>query len=162
TGTPSQLAGDFVITNGVLDTRNTRLENERARLLAQGQANLGAWTLDMLASVFRPPADEPYLKIGLDGALDAPNAKLSGPAISGAGAAGSGAIGDALERAVPGLSGGGAGGDATAPGGGLGGVLQQVIPKLGGGQGEPSGTAPGEAPGSEALPAPAPSPAEPA
>jgi uncharacterized protein involved in outer membrane biogenesis len=102
-GSPNTLSGDFVVTNGVLETENTQLENATARLLAQGTADLGGWTMDMLANVFKLPSDSPYLAIGLNGILDSPNVKLSGNAISGGGAAGG--LGGALQQVVPGLNG---------------------------------------------------------
>src|SRR5690606_26393127 len=88
-GAPNTLTGDFVVRDGVLDTQNTQLENAKARLLAQGQADLAGWTMDMVASIFRLPADSPYLTVDLDGALDRPNAKFTGGEFSG-GAGGAG------------------------------------------------------------------------
>lgn len=170
-GSPNTLSGDFIVSNGVVTTENTQLENATARLLAQGSADLGAWTMDMLANLFRLPSDSPYLAVGLNGVLDSPNIKLSGNAISGGGAAGG--LGGALQQVVPGPSGEG-GGTTTEPGGGLGGALQQIIPGL-----DRTETAPGtpagsdaatpEAPASQTAPqgdapatTPAPAPAEPA
>lgn len=125
-GAPNTLTGDFVVRDGVLDTQNTRLENAKARLLAQGQADLAGWTMDMVASIFRLPADSPYLTVDLDGALDGPNARFTGGEFSG----GAGGAGGLLPQVVPGLTGQGSGtGTATPPEGGLGGVLRQVIPE---------------------------------
>ena len=146
-GSPSTLSGDFIVADGVLDTQNTQLENASARLLAQGQADLGAWTMDMLANIFRLPSDSPYLTVGLNGVLDAPNAKFTGGGLSGGT---SGAAGGVLQQIVPGLSGESGTGTTTAPGGALGGVLQQVIPGLNGQQGESATTAPTTTPESTA------------
>src|SRR5690606_14690450 len=60
-GQPSKLTGDFVIADGVFETQNAQLENANARLLAQGEADLAGWTIDMLAKVFRLPEEAPYL-----------------------------------------------------------------------------------------------------
>jgi hypothetical protein len=130
-GQPNKLTGDFLITDGVLETQNTQLENANAKLLAQGQADLAAWTMDMLANVFRLPGDEPYLAVGLNGALDAPNAKFTGGGLTGAVPAPNQGIGGVLQQVVPGLSGQGdaaTGQPGTDAGGGLGGILQNVIP----------------------------------
>jgi uncharacterized protein involved in outer membrane biogenesis len=146
-GSPSTLSGDFIVTNGVLDTENTQLANASAKLLAQGQADLGAWTMDMLANIFRLPSDSPYLTVGLNGVLNAPNAKFTGGGLSGGTG---GTTGGVLQQIVPGLSGESGSGTTTAPGGALGGVLQQVIPGLNGQQGESAATSPTTTPDSTA------------
>lgn len=166
-GSPNTLSGDFVVTNGVVKTENTQLENATARLLAQGTADLGGWTMDMLANVFKLPSDSPYLAVGLNGILDSPNIKLSGNAISGGS---TGGLGGALQQVVPGLSGEGRG-TATEPGGGLDGALQQIIPGLNREKTSPGTPAQNDAATPEApatqtapqgdAPAAAPAPAEP-
>ena len=172
-GAPNTLSGDFVVTNGVVDTQNAQLANSSARLLAQGQASLAAWTMDMAANIFRLPDTDPYLTIALNGLLDSPNAKFTGGALSGGGAGAASGVGGVLQQVVPGLGAGETGG-TTEPGGAIGGVLQQVVPGLSGQQTQPStgaATAPAEAaaPGAlgtavvpEVAPAAEPEPAPPA
>lgn len=107
-GQPSKLTGSFTISDGVLETRDAQLENANARLVAQGEADLAAWTMDMLANIFRQSAGEaPYLTVALNGALNAPNAKFSGGGLSGSVPAPNQGVGGILQQVVPGLSGGG-------------------------------------------------------
>lgn len=166
-GAANTLTGDFVVRDGVLDTRNTQLENAKARLLAQGQADLAGWTMDMAASIFRLPADSPYLTVDLDGALDGPNARFTGGEFSG----GTGGAGGLLQQVVPGLTGQGSGtGTADQPESGLGGVLRQVIPGSNREQSSPQTTPQATAPSAEGATepeaagstAPAPAPEAPA
>jgi hypothetical protein len=133
-GVPNSLTGDFLVRNGTVNTDNLALANANARALAQGAANLPAWTLDMIATIFRAPdLNSPFLELGLNGLLDAPNTKFKGfqPVSAPTGT-------DLLQQVIPGTT----GGETTSPGG----ILQQVIP---GTAPAPSGTqpAPGTQPG---------------
>ncbi|GIK98399.1 MAG: hypothetical protein BroJett029_26080 [Alphaproteobacteria bacterium] len=149
-GQSSKLTGDFVIADGVLETDNAQLENANARLLAQGEADLAGWTIDMLAKVFRLPEEAPYLTVDLDGVLDAPNARFAGGGLTGAVPPLNQGIGGVLQNVVPGLSGDGGTGETD----GVGGVLRNVVPGLGGRSGQnPGADAPAQP---EAAPAPAP------
>ncbi|MEX1203760.1 MAG: AsmA family protein, partial [Dongiaceae bacterium] len=152
TGSPNTLAGTFAIDRGIVVTDDLTLTGRDARALARGRADLPAWTLAMAADIYRQvdPA-QPYLTVNLDGALDAPNVKFTGAALSGAAAAAPATgVQGILEQVVPGLAGTApaapAEGTATPPpappGGIVGGILQQIIPGV---------TAP--------APAPAPAPA---
>ena len=139
TGSPNALAGTFAVDRGVVVTDDLTLTGRDARALATGRADLPAWTLAMAADIYRQadPA-QPYLTVNLDGALDAPNVKFTGAALSGGGAAAAPATGvqGILEQVVPGLAGTApaapAEGTATPPpappGGIVGGILQQIIP----------------------------------
>jgi hypothetical protein len=82
TGSPNALNGTFDINQGVLNTQDLSLTNNRARLLATGDANIAAWTMDMIANIFSQEyPDQPYLSIDLDGPMDGPNTKFSGNAL---------------------------------------------------------------------------------
>jgi uncharacterized protein involved in outer membrane biogenesis len=167
TGVPNSLTGDFQIQNGQIKTDNLALANANARALARGTADLPAWTLDLLATVFRAPdLNQPFLELSLNGVLDSPNTKFKGFQVTAAPAPS-----DLLQQVLPDATGGG--GQQQQPGGGL---LQKILPGVlgeppGGGSGAgaptqmPSGTGPGatgvEAPSTVAPPAPPEQPAAP-
>lgn len=140
TGVPNSLSGDFQIQNGRIGTDNLALANANARALAQGTADLPAWTLDFLATVFRSPdLNQPFLALNLDGPLNSPNTKFK--SFQGTSAP---ATGDLLQQVLPGAAGGGS---EQQPGGG--GFLQKILPGVLGGQqsGGNSGTgAPAQTP----------------
>ncbi|MFZ5790762.1 MAG: AsmA family protein [Pseudomonadota bacterium] len=168
TGVPNSLTGDFQIQNGQIKTDNLALANANARALARGTADLPAWTLDLLATVFRAPdLNQPFLELSLNGVLDSPNTKFKG--FQGAAAP---APGDLLQQVLPDATGGGDQ-QQQQPGGGF---LQKILPGMlgeppGGESGAPapaqppSGAEPGaagvEAPSTEAPPAPPEQPAAP-
>jgi hypothetical protein len=78
TGRANSLTGDFVVTDGVLQTDNTRFANEAASLLAQGTADIGAWSMDMLAEIYRQQSgDLPFMVLDLTGPMSGPNVALN-------------------------------------------------------------------------------------
>ncbi|HVR68063.1 MAG TPA: AsmA family protein [Verrucomicrobiae bacterium] len=148
TGSPNALNGTFDINQGVLNTQDLSLTNNRARLLATGDANIAAWTMDMIANIFSQEyPDQPYLSIDLDGPMDGPNTKFSGNAFARGSDQSQGVFGnqsptDIFNGIIPGLpgsEGSGEGGGVGIPG--LGGV----IPGIGGGDAGAQGG--GETPG---------------
>jgi uncharacterized protein involved in outer membrane biogenesis len=133
TGVPNSLTGDFLIRNGKVTTDNLALANANARALAQGAADLPAWTLDLLATIFRAPdLNQPYLQLNLNGLLDSPNTKFKGFQGTNASAP---AASDLLQQVLP--SGTGTNGTQKPTG-----IWQQILPGvLGTGQsGGGSGT----------------------
>jgi hypothetical protein len=128
-GRPSALTGSFVAREGVLTTRDARLENPQAQARSRGTLSLSAWSLDMTTDVHRPRDQiAPYMTIHLTGRLDAPNVRLSGSAFSGR-------RGDSRS--------GGPVSPQSVPPGGLGGTFPQILPapasQLSGGSGKPAG-----------------------
>ena len=111
TGSPNALNGTFDINQGVLNTQDLSLTNNRARLLATGDANIAAWTMDMIANIFSQEyPDQPYLSIDLDGPMDGPNTKFSGNAFARGSDELQGAFGnqsptDIFNGIIPGLPG---------------------------------------------------------
>ncbi len=133
-GVPNSLTGDFLVRNGTVNTDNLALANANARAIAQGAANLPAWTMDMIATIFRAPdLNAPFLELSLNGLLDSPNTKFKGFAPVSAAPTGT----DLLQQVLPGTTGGAT---TTSPGG----ILQQVLPGTTGGatttQPAPGGT----------------------
>jgi uncharacterized protein involved in outer membrane biogenesis len=121
TGVPNSLTGDFLIRNGKVTTDNLALANANARALAQGAADLPAWTLDFLATIFRAPdLNQPYLQLNLNGLLDAPNTKFK--AFQGTNASAP-AASDLLQQVLP--SGTGTNGTQKPAG-----IWQQILPGL--------------------------------
>ncbi|HWA44429.1 MAG TPA: AsmA family protein [Hypericibacter adhaerens] len=99
TGVPNSLTGDFLIRNGKVTTDNLALANSNARALAQGAADLPAWTLDFLATIFRAPdLNQPFLQLNLNGLLDQPNTKFK--AFQGTNASAP-AASDLLQQVLP-------------------------------------------------------------
>ncbi|MFM9843188.1 MAG: AsmA family protein [Dongiaceae bacterium] len=147
TGSPNALNGTFDINQGVLNTQDLSLTNNRARLLATGDADIAAWTMDMIANIFSQEyPDQPYLSIDLDGPLDGPNTNFSGNAFARGSEESQGAFGnqspaDIFNGIIPGLPGSGSGGQS---GSGIPG-LDGVIPGIGGGDAGAQGE--GETPG---------------
>ena len=122
-GVPNSLTGDFLVRNGTVNTDNLALANANARAIAQGAANLPAWTMDMIATIFRAPdLNAPFLELSLNGLLDSPNTKFKGFAPVSAAPTGT----DLLQQVLPGTTGGAT---TTSPGG----ILQQVLPGTTGG-----------------------------
>ncbi len=126
TGRDNSLTGDFVVTDGVLQTDNARLANEAASLLGQGTADIGNWTMDMLAEIYRQQTgDVPFMALDLTGPLGGPNVALragAGVTPEGITPAGQGLV----EQLLP-----GAGiGEGTAEDG-IGGLIQDIIPGAG-------------------------------
>jgi uncharacterized protein involved in outer membrane biogenesis len=78
TGRANSLTGDFIVTDGVMQTDNTRFANDAASLLAQGTADLGAWNMDMLAEIYRQQSgDLPFMVLDLTGPMSGPNVALN-------------------------------------------------------------------------------------
>ncbi|MEX2199914.1 MAG: AsmA-like C-terminal region-containing protein, partial [Dongiaceae bacterium] len=78
TGRTNSLTGDFVVTDGVMQTDNTRFANDAASLLAQGTADIGAWNMDMLAEIYRQQSgDSPFMVLDLTGPMSGPNVALN-------------------------------------------------------------------------------------
>ena len=149
TGSPNALNGTFDINQGVLNTQDLSLTNNRARLLATGDANIAAWTMDMIANIFSQEyPDQPYLSIDLDGPMDGPNTKFSGNAFARGSDESQGTFGsqsptDIFNGIIPGLPGSD---ERSESGGGIGiPGLDGVIPGIGGGDAGVEGE--GEAPG---------------
>jgi hypothetical protein len=149
TGSPNALNGTFDINQGVLNTQDLSLTNNRARLLATGDANIAAWTMDMIANIFSQEyPDQPYLSIDLDGPMDGPNTKFSGNAFARGSDESQGTFGsqsptDIFNGIIPGLPGSESGSES---GGGIGiPGIDGVIPGIGGGDAGVQGE--GETPG---------------
>ncbi len=156
-GSTNQLSGDFTIDKGVLDTANTRLVNDRAEAQVHGDADIAAWTMNMIVDVLESGGN-PYLTVSLTGPMDGPDIGVSGNAAEAAGAAGTGALGGIIQQVVPGVVPESVpdllpgvlpsvlpGAEESVPAqGGLGGIIQQVVPGLGNTAPEPA-TAPGAA-----------------
>jgi hypothetical protein len=82
-GSPNALTGNFTIDRGVLNTQDLSFANDRARALARGDADLGAWTLAMLADIYSSQyPDQPYMSVDLGGPLDSPTPSFRGNAIA--------------------------------------------------------------------------------
>jgi uncharacterized protein involved in outer membrane biogenesis len=149
TGSPNALSGTFDINRGVLNTQDLTLANDRARLLATGDANIAAWTMDMIANIFSQEyPDQPYLSIDLDGPMDGPKTRFSGNAFARSSDESQSVFGnqtptDIFNGIIPGLPG------STGDGQGTGGVgipgLDGVIPGIGGADAGAQGA--GETPG---------------
>ncbi|MEX0758440.1 MAG: AsmA-like C-terminal region-containing protein, partial [Tistlia sp.] len=99
-GRPGQLSGTVRVAEGVATTSDLQLAGQGARLRARGTlANLPAWTMAVTAALYREDAGEPQVEIDLDGALDEPNLRLKGAALSIAPGGGSGGSrGNSLEQ----------------------------------------------------------------
>ena len=123
TGRDNSLTGDFIVTDGVLQTDNARLANEAASLLGQGTADIGNWTMDMLAEIYRQQTgDVPFMALDLTGPLGGPNVALregAGVTPEGVTPTGQGLV----EQVLPGL---GTGEGTTEDG--IGGLIQDIIP----------------------------------
>jgi hypothetical protein len=123
TGRDNSLTGDFIVTDGVLQTDNARLANEAASLLGQGTADIGNWTMDMLAEIYRQQTgDAPFMALDLTGPLGGPNVALR----EGAGVTPEGVTPTGLglvEQVLPGM---GTGEGTTEDG--IGGLIQDIIP----------------------------------
>lgn len=121
TGRQNAITGDFIVTDGVLQTDNARLTNDAASLLAQGTADIGDWTMDMLAEIYRQQTGSaPFMAMDLTGSLGSPRVSLregSGITPEGVTPTGQGLV----EQLLPGADGGGTGE-------GLGGLLDGVLP----------------------------------
>ena len=73
-GRPSDLAGDFTITRGVVTTQNLTATNPQARALVHGNLQLPPWTMAMLADIYQlPQTAKPVMTVNLQGAIDKPN-----------------------------------------------------------------------------------------
>jgi len=123
TGRDNSLTGDFVVTDGVLQTDNARLANEAASLLGQGTADVGNWTMDMLAEIYRQQTgDVPFMALDLTGPLGGPNVALrEGAGITPEGVTSTGQ--GLVDQFLPGA---GTGEGITEDG--IGGLIQDIIP----------------------------------
>ena len=123
TGRDNSLTGDFIVTDGVLQTDNARLANEAASLLGQGTADIGNWTMDMLAEIYRQQTDDvPFMALDLTGPLGGPKVALregAGVTPEGVTPTGQGLV----EQFLPGA---GTGEGTTEDG--IGGLIQDIIP----------------------------------
>ena len=73
-GRPSDLAGDFSVTRGVVTTQNLTATNPQARALVHGNLQLPPWTMTMLADIYQlPQTAKPVMTVNLQGPIDKPN-----------------------------------------------------------------------------------------
>jgi len=80
-GRPSDLAGDFTVTRGVVTTQNLTANNPQARALLHGNVQLPPWTMAMLADIYQlPQTAKPIMTVNLQGPIDKPNVGVSGAA----------------------------------------------------------------------------------
>ena len=80
-GRPSDLAGDFTVTRGVVTTQNLTATNPQARALLHGNVQLPPWTMTMLADIYQlPQTAKPVMTVSLQGAIDKPNVGINGAA----------------------------------------------------------------------------------
>ena len=149
-GRQSALNGNFKINRGILNTQDLTLNNEQAKALMSGDANLSAWTIGMLVNIFSMTAqnpDQPCLMVDLAGILSSPTPRPR----SGGGCGGSQASpGNPLGGLLPGVF-----GQQQQPQqpGGLPGALQGVLPGVFGGQQQQQQNGP-PLPGAEMQPQP--------
>ena len=67
-GRPSDLAGDFTVTRGVVTTQNLTATNPQARALVHGNLQLPPWTMAMLADIYQlPQTAKPIMTVNLQG-----------------------------------------------------------------------------------------------
>jgi uncharacterized protein involved in outer membrane biogenesis len=97
------LSGDYVVTNGVVRTEAIILDGGVARAVTRGSANLPAWQIDTVTSIYQGEGPEPFMTATLSGRLDAPDVKLGGAALKPGGAT---TQVNPLEKLLPGLFGG--------------------------------------------------------
>ena len=78
-GRPSDLAGDFSVTRGVVTTQNLTATNPQARALVHGNLQLPPWTMTMLADIYQlPQTAKPVMTVSLQGPIDKPNVGING------------------------------------------------------------------------------------
>ncbi|HSY88290.1 MAG TPA: AsmA family protein [Verrucomicrobiae bacterium] len=78
-GRPSDLAGDFSVTRGVVTTQNLTATNPQARALVHGDLQLPPWTMTMLADIYQlPQTAKPVMTVSLQGPIDKPNVGIKG------------------------------------------------------------------------------------
>ena len=78
-GAPSKVNGSFVIEQGVLTTRDTKVRGRSAEALTVATVNLPTWRLDSQTDVFRDSdPGNAYLTAKLSGNLDSPNVGIGG------------------------------------------------------------------------------------
>ena len=97
------LSGDYVVTGGVVRSEAVVLDGGSARAVTRGSADLPAWKIDAVTSVYQGEGAEPFVTATLSGPLDAPNIKLGGSALK---PSSSTTQVNPLEKLLPGLLGG--------------------------------------------------------
>ena len=100
---PAKLSGDYVVTSGVMRTEAVVLDSGSARVVTRGSADLPAWKIDAIASVYQGEGTEPFVTATLSGPLDTPNIKLGGNALK---SSNNTTQVNPLEKLLPGLLGG--------------------------------------------------------
>jgi uncharacterized protein involved in outer membrane biogenesis len=78
---PAKLSGDYVVASGVVRSESVVLDGGSARAVTRGSADLPAWKIDAVTSVYQGEGTEPFVTATLSGPLDAPNIKLGGSAL---------------------------------------------------------------------------------
>ncbi len=79
-GQPANLAGTYVIENGVLLSNDLRLDGRNATVFTTARVDLPAWLLNSQSDLFRAGEDptKPYITVHLKGPLDKPNPRVKG------------------------------------------------------------------------------------
>jgi len=75
---PAKLSGEYFMTNGVIRTEAVVLDSGSARVVTRGSADIPAWKIDAIASVYQGKGTVPFVTATLSGPLDTPNIKLGG------------------------------------------------------------------------------------
>ncbi|WP_169337445.1 AsmA family protein [Kiloniella laminariae] len=79
-GQPAKLTGTYTIGNGVVVTRDLRLDGKNASVFSAAQVDLPAWLIDSQSDLFRAGDDptKPFMTVLLTGPLDSPNPRVKG------------------------------------------------------------------------------------
>ncbi|MCZ4280778.1 AsmA family protein [Kiloniella laminariae] len=79
-GQPANLSGTYTIGNGVVVTRDLRLDGNNASVFSAAQVDLPAWLIDSQSDLFRTGDDptKPFMTVLLTGPLDNPNPRVKG------------------------------------------------------------------------------------
>ncbi|WP_120498684.1 AsmA family protein [Kiloniella sp. EL199] len=79
-GHPAQLKGTYTIHNGVLVTKDLRVDGNRTSVFTAATVDLPAWLIKSQSDLFREGEDptKPYLTVHLNGELDKPNPRVKG------------------------------------------------------------------------------------
>ncbi|KLN62071.1 hypothetical protein WH96_00560 [Kiloniella spongiae] len=79
-GHPAQLKGTYTIHNGVLVTKDLRVDGNRTSVFTAATVDLPAWLIESQSDLFREGEDptKPYLTVHLKGDLGKPNPRVKG------------------------------------------------------------------------------------